>query len=196
MQCLLFWYLHLLKFPPQDLLISWWNLLWSFQRMPKICTKLILLQSLYQHILSATVSSILKHVGIISKDSRIGLFLLRNSWFLSVFRYQCADTLETNLKPFLGTTDFDIEDFIILVKTSSSMPEVFLKLSGILSDLINFYSNELIPISKIISLTLCELTKNSNQQVRSRSRQILIIWFNRDGFKYFHRWNFWICQEP
>ena len=75
----------------------------------------------------------------------------------------------------LGTADFDIEDFIVLVKTSSSMPEVFLKLSGILSDLIDFYSNELIPISKIISLTLCELSKNSNQQVRSRSKQILNI---------------------
>jgi len=78
-----------------------------------------------------------------------------------------------------GTADFDIEDFIILVKTSSSMPEVFLKLSGILSCIIDFYSNELIPISKIISLTLCELAKNSNQQVRSRSKQILCTWFNR-----------------
>ena len=68
-QCLLFWYLHLLKFPLPDLLISWWNLLWSFQRTLKIWTKLILLQSLYQHILSATVSSILTHVDIISKDS-------------------------------------------------------------------------------------------------------------------------------
>ena len=87
----------------------------------------------------------------------------------------------------LGTADFDIEDFIILVKTSSSMPEVFLKLSGILSDLIDFYSNELIPISKIISLTLCELSKNSNQQVRSRSKQILIIWFDRNGLKCSHR---------
>ena len=134
------------------------------------------------HIISYGELKILTPVGMISKDSPVSDYFRQG-----VFRYQCTHTLETNLKPFLGTTDFDIEDFIILVKTSSSMPEVFLKLSGILSDLINFYSNELIPISKIISLTLCELTKNSNQQVRSRSRQILIIWFNRDGFKYFHR---------
>ena len=147
------------------------------------------------HIISYGELKILTRVGIILKDfpESDDFRCTRSLPEL----HQRADIHWTHFKPFLGTTDFDIEDFLILVKTSSSMPEVFLKLSGVLSDLINFYSNELIPISKIISLTLCELTKNSNQQVRSRSRQILIIWFNRNGFKYrqFHRF-FWMYQEP
>ena len=130
------------------------------------------------HIISYGEFKILTHAGVILTISATYQFRGVFQNFINV-----RIPSEPILNHFLGTTDFDIEDFLILVKTSSSMPEVFLKLSGVLSDLINFYSNELIPISKIISLTLCELTKNSNQQVRSRSRQILIIWFNRNGFK-------------
>ena len=63
-----------MKYLLQDLLINWWNLLWSFPRTQKTWTKLILLRSLSQHISSAMVSS--KHVPNCSLN-----FRFRNSWF-------------------------------------------------------------------------------------------------------------------